>query len=139
QRPAPGSRWRRATAAAVPPAANSSAMTTGRKKRAYFFGVGSQPMKNSSRSGAWGSLGACADWLMSKFLNRGGLYRRPRWQRSGVQEHAPVLDADAEGGDALLERRRRLTVPGPVLPAVPGAGDAPIDELAFAQRPALVG
>ena len=56
-----------------------------------------------------------------------------------VQQDPPVLDADGISGDLLLERRRRSAVLGLVLPAVPGAGDAAVHDLAFAQRPALVG
>src|SRR5262245_28909856 len=114
-------------------------MTIGRKKRAYLRGVGNQPMKNSSRSISGASLCGCADSFTCWFLDKGGLHWRPRRQRPRVQEHAPVPDADTEGGDSLLERRWRLAVLGPVLPAVPGAGDTTIDVFAFAQRPALVG
>ena len=50
-----------------------------------------------------------------------------------------AVDPHAIGRELLGERRRRAAVRQPVLIAVPGAGDAAVDDAAFADRAVLVG
>src|SRR5262245_19181582 len=95
-------------------------------------------MKNSSTSEA-GLSEEREESAIGTDLQPGRFHRGSGRQRPGVEQHAPVLDSDAVGGDALVERGRRAAVFGAVLPAVPGAGDAAVNDLTLAERPALVG
>ena len=58
--------------------------------------------------------------------------------RAGLDQHPPLADLRLKGRDLLGERRRRGAGLRKVLIAVPGAGDAAVDDLAFAQRAVLV-
>jgi hypothetical protein len=65
-----------------------------------------------------------------RFVERTGL---------GIDENSSRSDGDLVGGDALLEWRRTASILDAVLPAVPRAGDAAIDDSALSERTALVG
>src|SRR5436305_75710 len=116
----PGSRCTKATAAAVTAPPSSRTTMSGRRRRVYERGAGSQPMKKSSAAGGASEEREGAGIGVS--LHQSGFHGRSGRQRAGVEEDAAAGDADAIGGDALSERRRRTAVLGAVLPAVPGAG-----------------
>src|SRR6266571_8884215 len=64
---------------------------------------------------------------------------RPGRQRARVDLDDAVAQAHAIGDEHLGERRRGAAVLEPVLIAVPRAGDAAVDDAAFAERAVLVG
>src|SRR5712691_12954262 len=64
---------------------------------------------------------------------------RPGRQRARVDLDDAVAQAHAVGDEHLGERRRGAAVLEPVLIAVPRAGDAAVDDAAFAERAVLVG
>jgi hypothetical protein len=76
---------------------------------------------------------------MAFFLYSCGLDVRARGQRLGVQQHASFGYTDTVRCNPLGEWRRRLAVLGAVLPAMPRTCDAAIDDLAFTERPPLMG
>src|SRR5262245_23591360 len=61
-----------------------------------------------------------------------------RRQRACAYLNSSLYDAHLIGGDLLGKRRRGTAVVRTVLPAVPGAGDATVDDLPFTERAALV-
>src|ERR1051325_2572001 len=65
--------------------------------------------------------------------------RRARRQRPWIDLDDPTIEPDAVGREAFGERRRRAAIAEPVLVAVPRAGDAAVDDAAFAERSVLVG
>jgi hypothetical protein len=77
--------------------------------------------------------------VMNGLLDDGRFDRRAGRQRLGTDEDSTVLDHHAIRRNALVERRRRLAILRPILPAVPGASDAAVNDLALAKRSALMG
>src|ERR1051326_6800554 len=58
--------------------------------------------------------------------------------RLRVYQHAAGLDFEVVRGDHVVEGRRRAARLGPVLVAMPRAGDAPVDNPPLAERAVLV-
>src|SRR6185503_230641 len=64
--------------------------------------------------------------------------RRTGRQRMRMDLHKAIPDSHRIGGEFLGERRRRASIRQPILPAVPGTGDAAVDDAALPDRAVLM-
>src|ERR1041385_6149538 len=116
----------------APPGAPSLSYGEGRKTgRRAHLGV----RTTKSRDG--GAL-AEMDGANRKVRDPDGSRRAGR-QRPWIDLHDSTIEPDAVGREAFGERLRRAAIAEPVLVAVPRAGDAAVDDAAFAERSVLVG
>src|SRR5438093_1085566 len=64
--------------------------------------------------------------------------RSSRRKRIEVEQHAPVFYAQRVGRQLFRERRRSASILRTILIAMPGTGDAAVDDSPFAEWPALM-